>query len=282
MIFLSWSGELSRQIALALREWFGEVFESLEVWVSDVDIDLGARAVPTIDANLDRAIGAILVLTVTNQSAPWVNFEAGALSRQLQGNPRSVIPLLVDADDIGQLKSPLSAFQGALLTREGVEKVVSALFELQGKDPRRAGSRMDAYWPILESRIGEIRSSHLIAPIQKPLPSTQDLEDHLNRIERLIAAGPVPARRVDGRLRLLDLEEEVRRRLAEIGLTLEYWGISSKGGVLAGIPGCEADHRAIETIFDTMKSHGIYSLVACTEDYPRVPREADDRGRRSG
>ena len=42
-IFISWSGEKSRRIALMLREWFPNVLNAVEPFVSSEDIAKGSR-----------------------------------------------------------------------------------------------------------------------------------------------------------------------------------------------------------------------------------------------
>ena len=189
-IFLSWSGELSRQIAIALQKWIHVVFESLHAWVSDTDIALGARSIKSIEESLDKSIGGLLILTVENQTSPWVNFEAGALSRQFESRDGRVIPLLIDATHMGQLKAPLNVFQGQMLTREGMLRVVEVLFEMVGRDKSFASSRMDAYWATLESEVERLRADYA-----GPIPSEEpvrlnDLQDQLTRIERMLTDRP--------------------------------------------------------------------------------------------
>jgi hypothetical protein len=42
-VFISWSGEKSREVALALREWLPDVINRVEHFVSSKDIDPGRR-----------------------------------------------------------------------------------------------------------------------------------------------------------------------------------------------------------------------------------------------
>lgn len=224
-IFLSWSGELSRQIAIALQRWIDVVFESLHAWVSDTDIALGARSIKSIEESLDQSIGGLLILTVENQTSPWVNFEAGALSRQFESRDGRVIPLLVDATHMGQLKAPLNVFQGQMLTREGMLRVVEALFEMVGRDKSFASSRMDAYWPKLESEVERLREEYA-----GPVPSAEpvllsDLQDQLTRIERM----------------LTDRSDASHNSTVEVDRLLRY--LSSHQVPLRSIDAQEAEHR---------------------------------------
>ena len=42
-IFISWSGERSRTVATALRNWLPYIFQDADPWVSSRDINAGSR-----------------------------------------------------------------------------------------------------------------------------------------------------------------------------------------------------------------------------------------------
>src|SRR5437868_2200122 len=80
-IFLSWSGEQSRAVATALRDWVPRVIQSVTPWMSSVDIEKGARWFEEIGSHLESVNVGVICLTRANVSAPWILFEAGALSK---------------------------------------------------------------------------------------------------------------------------------------------------------------------------------------------------------
>lgn len=67
-VFISWSGDLSKRIAIALKEWIPNVLQSAEPYVSSEDIDKGSRWSTDIAKELaDSTYG---ILCVTSASIP--------------------------------------------------------------------------------------------------------------------------------------------------------------------------------------------------------------------
>src|SRR5690242_4912467 len=93
-VFVSWSGPLSKGIALELREWLPNVLQGLEVFMSSEDIRSGSRWFEDGGRQLQASDFGVIVTTRANQQAAWLLFEAGALSKTLAR--ASVAPLLVD------------------------------------------------------------------------------------------------------------------------------------------------------------------------------------------
>src|SRR5262245_54727881 len=86
-VFLSWSGDLSHKVAMALQGWLPLVIQTLEPFVSTEDIEKGARWSVTLDEQLKLSSYGILCITHENINAPWLNFEAGALSKNVKISP---------------------------------------------------------------------------------------------------------------------------------------------------------------------------------------------------
>lgn len=94
-LFVSWSGDDSREAAELLKDWLPSVIQEAEVWVSSQDIGKGERWSPSLWENLSEIDFGILMLTKTNCTAPWIMFEAGALAKKVKSR---VIPVLCNLD----------------------------------------------------------------------------------------------------------------------------------------------------------------------------------------
>jgi TIR domain len=104
-VFLSWSGERSRIMAAALRDWLPLVLYYVRPWVSGKDIQAGERWSLEVGKKLEESNFGILCLTKDNLNAPWMLFEAGALSKAI--STAAVCPYILDAEfrEIGVRRS---------------------------------------------------------------------------------------------------------------------------------------------------------------------------------
>lgn len=111
-IFLSWSKNQSKEYALIFNRELKILFPTpgFEIFMSDKDISMGSLGITTILDNLSSSEFGIFFITEENQGEPWLNFEAGALSKGITEN--RVIPIGFDGIEIGFLNTPLKNFQG--------------------------------------------------------------------------------------------------------------------------------------------------------------------------
>lgn len=125
-IFLSWSGELSKQIATIFYNWLPSVLQNATPYLSAEDIDKGEKWINSISKNLsDTSIGIIFV-TKENVTAPWINYEIGALSNSLEA--ANVCPLLIDMSkkDIDS-RSPLFHYQATSIEEKDIFKLLKTI-----------------------------------------------------------------------------------------------------------------------------------------------------------
>lgn len=157
-VFLSWSGHKSHQVALVFRDWLPSVIQSITPYVSSEDIDKGARWSTDIAKELEDSSFGILCVTKENLEAPWLLFEAGALSKMM--DKASVCPFIFDLKR-AEVKGPILQFQSTIFEKEDVKKLLVTLNKSCGD----AGLKEDlltktfeVWWPNLEESLNAIKS----------------------------------------------------------------------------------------------------------------------------
>lgn len=119
-IFISWSGDVSRNMAGILKKWIPCFFESVEVFFSPDDIEKGRNWNRRITEELANCNYGVVCLTSENKSAPWIYFEAGAIAKAFDS---SVTALLVDVNP-SDIQGPLSMFQATMLRENDIHKLI--------------------------------------------------------------------------------------------------------------------------------------------------------------
>jgi hypothetical protein len=97
-IFISQSGNLSKEIAEVFSEWIKSFLKNINVFVSSSEIDYGSEWFQKIQKSLREADFAMSILTKENHSKPWINYEYGALVEILKNKGNNAIPILFGVD----------------------------------------------------------------------------------------------------------------------------------------------------------------------------------------
>ena len=163
-IFISWSGDVSQRVALVLRDWLPSVLQCVTPYVSSEDIDKGARWSTDIAAELSGSSFGILCVTRDNVQAPWLNFEAGALSKAFDKS--RVCPFLVGMKRT-ELKGPLLQFQSTVYDANDVKKLVrsiNAAADDDCLDEVRVDGSVDVWWPRLQKALDPLEALPVPAP----------------------------------------------------------------------------------------------------------------------
>lgn len=129
-VFLSWSGDKSKEVAELFNWWIKCVLQSSEPWISTHDIESGTQWNNEISGELASSSLGIICLTKENQKRPWILFEAGALAKGLSEN--KVCPFLIDLEP-KDIEGPLSQFHHSLPKKEGVFKLIKTINSSLGK-----------------------------------------------------------------------------------------------------------------------------------------------------
>jgi hypothetical protein len=157
-VFLSWSGPQAQAMAEALSSWLKLMADTIEPFVSSQDIPKGDRGFTVIADHLEGTSCGIICVTRENSLAPWINFEAGALSKAV-GESR-VIPLLLDLT-VSDITGPLKQFQAVSSnSRQDVYKMVDSIRGFSGLNltDETLKTRFDMFWPGLESSLERARA----------------------------------------------------------------------------------------------------------------------------
>ncbi|MFF9778877.1 hypothetical protein ACF1HJ_35205 [Streptomyces sp. NPDC013978] len=181
-VFISWSGDASRRCAEVLRDWLPYLNPAIDPFVSSQDISKGERGLDKIANKLQECGYGIVCVTRDNQHAPWINFESGALSREL--GETLLAPFLLDLA-VKDLSGPIAQFQA---TEGGSRDEVWALVKsLNDKcesavDQDRLAVTFEKFWGDLEGRLHEIRSAQ--SPTAVPERETSEILNELVALVR--------------------------------------------------------------------------------------------------
>lgn len=161
-VFISWSGAKSKAVAAALHEWIPGILNNAKPWMSDLDIEAGQDWNLRITGELTAAKFGIVCVTPENQERPWLNFEAGAISKQVNGDETRVAPLLIDFATPTDLTGPMTKFHSRLADEDGIRRLVHDM-NAQLEDPLKEATlsrTFTALWPQLETQLLKIDNEH--------------------------------------------------------------------------------------------------------------------------
>ncbi|MBV1928231.1 MAG: toll/interleukin-1 receptor domain-containing protein [Gammaproteobacteria bacterium] len=178
-VFLSWSGDISHKVAIVLRDWLPSVIQSIEPYVSSEDIDKGARWSTDIASELEDSTYGILCVTKDNLHAPWLTFEAGALSKTMDKS--YVSPFLFNIKR-AEVNGPILQFQSTVFEKDDIKKLLMSMNKACSEDQltqERLEKALDVWYPDLEKNLQKIIVD---APPQKSVKASKEDESFSNEI----------------------------------------------------------------------------------------------------
>lgn len=122
-LFISWSGEFSRKVAERLSVWIPTIIQTVDVFYSPDDIAKGENWGNRLSEELEQSNFGIVCLTPENVAAPWIHFEAGALSKAANSRV-SAIMLGVTPSDV---KGPLARLQNTAFERDDFYRLFKSI-----------------------------------------------------------------------------------------------------------------------------------------------------------
>jgi hypothetical protein len=185
-VFISWSGSLSKDLAEILRLWLPAVIQAVKPYYSPDDITKGARWSNEIGKELEECRVGLICLTRDNLEAPWIMFEAGALSKKIDES--RVCPILFGIGPT-DVQGPLIQFQLAQFEKSEIRRVVKMINTALGEsslDDSVLDSVFEMWWPRLKEKV---EAALLAAPRTDPsaLRSERDLLEEILKLSRSTA-----------------------------------------------------------------------------------------------
>jgi hypothetical protein len=173
--FISWSGDRSRDVAVALGDWLPQVLNAVEPFVSTRDLAAGARWAIEIAERLEETDFGIVCVTKENQLKPWLNYEAGAIAKAVAAS--RVVPLAIDLAP-ADIVHPLGQFQGTEATREGISEIVGSMNEAcpSSRPEMQLQKAFEKWWPDLEAELQQIKEKAYPQDAATPVAPRKDRE----------------------------------------------------------------------------------------------------------
>lgn len=200
-VFLSWSGNRSKEVANLLSDWLCCVIQAARPWISTRDLDRGSLWFGEINDQLKDTTVGIICLTQENKARPWILFEAGALAKGLSTS--RVCTFLIDLEP-KDVEDPLAQFNHTFPTSEsilGLVKTLNSTLGASGLDSRVLEQVFRTYWPQFEEKFEAILSSTDSPAPSKPRPKEDVLSEILEN-----------TRMMSSRIRKLEYEIDRERR----------------------------------------------------------------------
>lgn len=119
-LFISWSGEMSKEIAEALKMFFEVNLQNVTPFFSP-DIQKGTMWLESITNAISNSTAGILCLTKENVMKPWVLFECGALSRV------GVVCPIVFGIKKEDISGPIGIFQASEFNKKEFRKLFNGI-----------------------------------------------------------------------------------------------------------------------------------------------------------
>ena len=177
-VFISWSGSLSKELGETLRDWLPAVLQAVTPYFTPSDIEKGTRWANDIAKELESSSFGILCITRENIGAPWILFEAGALSKSLEKT--HVCPILFGISN-ADLAGPLKQFQGTAFDKNDVRQLINVINNRipEGKlNSKTLETVFEKWWPDLNEKVSAILAKEAI-PDQPVRPDRELLEEIL-------------------------------------------------------------------------------------------------------
>jgi len=152
-VFISWSGDQSRQLAEVMHWWLPHVLQFTKPYFSPEDIGKGKRWNNEISRELGQSQIGIIAMTEENLTSPWIMFEAGAISKVVD---ESLVCSIVFGINKTDLVGPLASFQAIAFNKDEVRELLVTINKAAKEATlleRSLDEQFDMWWPKLEEKV---------------------------------------------------------------------------------------------------------------------------------
>jgi hypothetical protein len=182
-VFLSWSGDKSRALAEIFSRWLPGILQAVQPFLSPDEVAKGVRWADEAGCELEGSAVGLLFLTPDNLQAPWVMFEAGAMSRDLEAC--RIFPLLFEVQD-ADIRGPLTQFRGRRFNKTEIWKLLVQLngaLESGQLDVTVLETAFELWWPQLDRQVAYALSVPAVGSVGE-LRSDREILEELLEIAR--------------------------------------------------------------------------------------------------
>jgi hypothetical protein len=255
-VFISWSGPRSQYAAEALRDWLPMVVQAAKPFLSKKDIEKGSRWHFELSNALEVTKVGIVCLTPENPTAPWLLFEAGALSKTVDRGTLVCTYLLAGLQP-SDVRAPLSEFQATKAEKNDTRQMLRSINKAIGSPLLESilDDVFDSLWPKLETKL---------ASIPEPDTSVPPKRDLAEMVSEILDLSRDAAKRRES--------EEIAKRyfstmqpLSPNTLIVGSPPVNASGGLLATIVAPVSAKESVERSLEVNVSDSMYGLTPSTQ-----------------
>ena len=175
-VFLSWSGDRSKELARALDEWLPRVLPLIKTSMSET-IPVGTEWRTILMKRLRKCDATIACLTPENLRSQWLNFEAGAAASMADYR---LFPVFLGKEALPA--GPLSGLQVMRCSQNDLGHLVSKINSLCEPKcpPQWVNQQFDLLWRDLEKKLDEATSTWVDYD-----EAIDSVREHLEDLKRL-------------------------------------------------------------------------------------------------
>lgn len=246
-IFMSWHDAIGKTIAKALRALLNEVFpDKLVIFMSDIDTKPGEQWFTKLSSELRKCDLGIVFITSGGTSAPWLNYEAGAI--WMRG--KDFFPILFGTKIPPE--HPLRNLRYLEFSRGGIMELISTIYILIEKlqNTRRDHSYESSHDELLSAFLSAFQENHW-----------ERFKVQIKEILREFEDNPPPVKGINA---------EASKLLTDNGIDIHQTSIGH--GIVTAIPGNKVHkvrrdlvQSAIENL--TIVGSSLYEAFSLDRDF---------------